>query len=96
LAYDIIDRIKFATQIAPEFNIQRWIESAYLLSKKNDLLRICDTYMHDLETHMAEYHAYNLPVRGKDNKEKGGSSHRSQGSQKKPKTSSAVLTGQDF
>jgi hypothetical protein len=74
LAYDIIDRIKFATQVAPEFNVQKWIESTFLLSGKRDLLSTCEQYMADLETHMAEFHSYNLPLK---KTEKTKDSHRS-------------------
>jgi hypothetical protein len=66
LAYDIIDRITFATQVAPEFNVQKWIESTFLLSGKHDLLRTCENYMTDLETHMSEFHSYNLPLKKSD------------------------------
>lgn len=59
--------------------MQKWIESAYLLSNKYDLLRICEKYMGDLEEHMQEYHSYNLPVRNKNSKENnGGSSNASE------------------
>jgi hypothetical protein len=97
LAYDIIDRIKFATQVAPEFNVQKWIESTFLLSGKRDLLLTCQQYLSDLETHMAEFHAYNLPLKKSErSKESHRSGATSQVSEKKPKTSSAVLTGKDF